>query len=85
MKFYYIPESYQEVLYLIVLVTYNIFVVLQKAEENAEGGESALGPDGEVRDCHPFHCVLLNGVRARYILFFLTLLFILSKNSNTLA
>lgn len=25
-------------------------VVLQKAEENAEGGESALGPDGEVRE-----------------------------------
>lgn len=35
-----------------VYVTLGI-VVLQKAEENAEGGESALGPDGEVREVAP--------------------------------
>ena len=30
----------------------------QKAEENAEGGESALGPDGEVRDFASIFTVL---------------------------
>ena len=33
-------------------------IVLQKTEENAEGGESALGPDGEVRDFVPIFTVL---------------------------
>lgn len=31
-------------------------VVLQKAEENAEGGEPALGPDGEVRAVSVIPC-----------------------------
>lgn len=36
-------------------------IVLQKAEENAEGGESALGPDGEVRDVAPTGSYVLLG------------------------
>lgn len=36
-------------------------LALQKAEEIAEGGESALGPDGEVRSLGPVPArVLLN-------------------------
>lgn len=36
-------------------------IVLQKAEENAEGGESALGPDGEVREVAPTDSYVLLG------------------------
>lgn len=41
-----------------VYITLDI-VVLQKAEENAEGGESALGPDGEVRGVVPIGSYIL--------------------------
>lgn len=68
-------------------------IALQKAEEMAEGGESALGPDGEVRSFAPVPAVFCSmsprHALQRHFLWIPTLFLLsysfLSKNRSTLA